>query len=258
MTGMASLLFFRVKMSNYIVGAFSILMALYYLPGNLSGLPGTWLYLTEAVLDVAAAVTLFVSKDVKVYLDDMEITRMPMYRRAQLGVGYLAQEASVFRQMTVENNIMAILEFRKDLTVEQRREKLESLISEFGLEKIRRSKGIQLSGGERRRTEIARALANDPKFLLLDEPFAGVDPIAVQDIQDIVAHLKDRNIGILITDHNVHETLSITDRAYLLYEGRVLHHGTPEEMAADPDVREKYLGRDFELRRANTRALNAE
>ena len=192
----------------------------------------------------------------KVFLDDMEITKMPMYRRAQLGVGYLAQEASVFRHMTVEDNILSILEFRKDLDNAGRQEKLESLIAEFGLEKIRRSKGIQLSGGERRRTEIARALANDPKFLLLDEPFAGVDPIAVQDIQDIVAHLKDRNIGILITDHNVHETLSITDRAYLLYEGTVLHHGTPEEMAADPDVREKYLGRDFELRRASTRALN--
>ncbi len=194
----------------------------------------------------------------RVFLDDREITKMPMYRRAQLGVGYLAQEASVFRHMSVEDNIMSILEFRKDLTTAERKEKLQSLITEFGLEKIRRSKGIQLSGGERRRTEIARALANDPKFLLLDEPFAGVDPIAVQDIQDIVAHLKDRNIGILITDHNVHETLSITDRAYLLYEGSVLHQGTPEEMAADPDVREKYLGRDFELRRASTRALNAE
>jgi lipopolysaccharide export system ATP-binding protein len=191
----------------------------------------------------------------RVFLDDREITKMPMFRRAQLGVGYLAQEASVFRQMTVENNIMSILEFRSDLTKEERRDKCESLISEFGLDRIRHSKGIQLSGGERRRTEIARALANDPKFLLLDEPFAGVDPIAVQDIQDIVAHLKDRNIGILITDHNVHETLSITDRAYLLYEGRVLHHGTPEEMAADPDVREKYLGRDFELRRVRTKSL---
>lgn len=183
-----------------------------------------------------------------VYLDDTEITSLPMYRRAQLGVGYLAQEASVFRQMTVEDNIMSILEFRHDLGKDQRVEKLESLITEFGLGRIRTNKGIQLSGGERRRTEIARALANDPNFLLLDEPFAGVDPIAVQDIQDIVAHLKNRNIGVLITDHNVHETLSITDRAYLLYEGRVLHHGTPEEMAADPDVREKYLGRDFELR----------
>ena len=192
----------------------------------------------------------------RVFLDDTEITSLPMYRRAQLGVGYLAQEASVFRQMTVEDNIMSILEFREDLAPQQRKEKLESLIREFGLDHIRTNKGIQLSGGERRRTEIARALANDPKFLLLDEPFAGVDPIAVQDIQDIVAHLKDRNIGILITDHTVHETLSITDRAYLLYEGRVLHHGTPEEMAADPDVREKYLGRDFELRRASTQAIN--
>ena len=192
----------------------------------------------------------------RVFLDDTEITSLPMYRRAQLGVGYLAQEASVFRQMTVEDNIMSILEFREDLDPQQRKEKLESLIREFGLDHIRTNKGIQLSGGERRRTEIARALANDPKFLLLDEPFAGVDPIAVQDIQDIVAHLKDRNIGILITDHNVHETLSITDRAYLLYEGRVLHHGTPEEMAADPDVREKYLGRDFELRRASVRDIS--
>ena len=182
----------------------------------------------------------------------LQITGMPQYRRAQLGVGYLAQEASVFRQMSVEDNISAILEFRKDLTREQQREKLETLLDEFSLQHIRKSKGIQLSGGERRRTEIARALANDPMFLLLDEPFAGVDPIAVQDIQDIVAHLKERNIGILITDHNVRETLAITDRAYLLYEGSVLHHGTPEEMAADPDVREKYLGRDFELRRART------
>ena len=182
----------------------------------------------------------------------LEITEFPMYRRSQMGVGYLAQEASVFRQMSVEDNIGSILEFRKDLTKEQQQEKLESLLDEFRLQHIRKSKGIQLSGGERRRTEIARALANDPMFLLLDEPFAGVDPIAVQDIQDIVAHLKERNIGILITDHNVRETLAITDRAYLLYEGNVLHHGTPEEMAADPDVREKYLGRDFELRRAKT------
>ena len=182
----------------------------------------------------------------------LNITGMPQYRRAQLGVGYLAQEASVFRQMSVENNIYSILEFSKDLDEAGRREKLESLLDEFRLQHIRKSKGIQLSGGERRRTEIARALANDPMFLLLDEPFAGVDPIAVQDIQDIVAHLKERNIGILITDHNVRETLAITDRAYLLYEGAVLHHGTPEDMAADPDVREKYLGRDFELRRART------
>lgn len=195
-------------------------------------------------------------EDGRVFLDDREITKMAMYRRAQLGVGYLAQEASVFRQMSVEDNILSILQFRNDLNKEQQQATLESLINEFGLQKIRHNKGIQLSGGERRRTEIARSLANDPKFLLLDEPFAGVDPIAVQDIQDIVAHLKNRNIGILITDHNVHETLSITDRAYLLYEGRVLHHGTPEEMANDPDVREKYLGRDFELRRVKTKELN--
>ena len=181
----------------------------------------------------------------KVFFDDTEITELPMYKRSQMGVGYLAQEASVFRQMTVANNIMSVLEFQKGLTRAQREERLESLLDEFGLQRIRNSKGIQLSGGERRRTEIARALATDPKFLLLDEPFAGVDPIAVQDIQDIVAHLKEKNIGILITDHNVNETLRITDRAYLLFEGTVLHHGTPEEMAFDPDVREKYLGRDF-------------
>ena len=168
----------------------------------------------------------------RVFLDERDITRLPMYRRAQMGVGYLAQEASVFRQMSVEDNILSILQFRRDLDREGRQAKLESLISEFGLEKIRRSKGIQLSGGERRRTEIARALANDPKFL------------------------KDRNIGILITDHNVHETLAITDRAYLLYEGTVLHHGTPEQMAADPDVRAKYLGRDFVLRRARTQDIS--
>ncbi|MBR6292735.1 MAG: LPS export ABC transporter ATP-binding protein [Bacteroidales bacterium] len=185
----------------------------------------------------------------------LEISSFPTYRRAQMGVGYLAQEASVFRQMSVEDNIYSILQFRKDLDEAGRREKLESLLDEFRLQHIRKSKGIQLSGGERRRTEIARALANDPMFLLLDEPFAGVDPIAVQDIQDIVAHLKRRNIGILITDHNVRETLAITDRAYLLYEGSVQHHGTPEEMAADPDVREKYLGRDFELRRARTEEI---
>ncbi len=193
-----------------------------------------------------------------VYLDDKDITSMPMYRRAQSGVGYLAQEASVFRQMTVEDNIMAVLEFRKDLDKQGRQEKLESLLDEFGLQHIRRSKGIQLSGGERRRTEIARALANDPKFLLLDEPFAGVDPIAVQDIKDIVSHLKERNIGILITDHNVRETLSITDRVYLLFGGTVLHSGTPEEMAADPDVKAKYLGRDFELQRHSAAAITSE
>jgi lipopolysaccharide export system ATP-binding protein len=182
----------------------------------------------------------------------IELTRNPMYRRAQMGVGYLAQEASVFRQMSVEDNILSILEFRKDLTKEQRKEKLDSLIEEFHLGHIRKSKGIQLSGGERRRTEIARALANDPMFLLLDEPFAGVDPIAVQDIQDIVLRLKERNIGILITDHNVRETLCITDRAYLLYEGSVLQKGTPQALAGDPEVREKYLGRDFVLKERKT------
>jgi len=180
--------------------------------------------------------------------ETIELTQYPMYKRSQMGVGYLAQEASVFRQMSVADNIMSILEFRKDLDKHQREEKLESLLDEFHLQHIRNSKGIQLSGGERRRTEIARALANDPMFLLLDEPFAGVDPIAVQDIQDIVLELKKRNIGILITDHNVRETLHITNRAYLLYEGSVLQKGTPEDLANDPDVREKYLGRDFVLK----------
>ena len=183
--------------------------------------------------------------------ETIELTQYPMYKRSQMGVGYLAQEASVFRQMSVADNIMSILEFRKDLDKEQREAKLESLLDEFHLQHIRDSKGIQLSGGERRRTEIARALANDPMFLLLDEPFAGVDPIAVQDIQDIVWKLKERNIGILITDHNVRETLCITDHAYLaylLYEGSVLQKGTPRALADDPDVREKYLGRDFVLK----------
>ena len=180
--------------------------------------------------------------------ETIELTQYPMYKRSQMGVGYLAQEASVFRQMSVADNIMSILEFRKDLDKEQREAKLESLLDEFHLQHIRDSKGIQLSGGERRRTEIARALANDPMFLLLDEPFAGVDPIAVQDIQDIVWKLKERNIGILITDHNVSETLCITDHAYLLYEGSVLQKGTPRALADDPDVREKYLGRDFVLK----------
>lgn len=183
----------------------------------------------------------------KVFLDDQEITKMPMFKRAKAGVGYLAQEASVFRNLTVEDNIMGILEFTR-LNKAEREAKLESLLDEFGLQHIRKSKGIQLSGGERRRTEIARALAMDPKFLLLDEPFAGVDPIAVQDIQGIVAKLKEKNIGILITDHNVHETLAITDRAYLLFEGSVLKSGTPEELANDEMVRRVYLGNDFELR----------
>ncbi len=184
----------------------------------------------------------------QIFLNDIEITREPVYRRAQRGIGYLAQEASVFRRLSVEDNIRSVLEMTS-FTKEYQKEKLESLISEFGLHKIRKSLGIQLSGGERRRTEIARALALEPKFILLDEPFAGVDPIAVEDIQNIVAHLKDRNIGILITDHNVHETLSITDRAYLLFEGDILKSGTAEELAADPEVRRVYLGQNFEFRR---------
>ncbi|MFV0502133.1 MAG: LPS export ABC transporter ATP-binding protein [Bacteroidales bacterium] len=183
----------------------------------------------------------------RIYLDDMDITEMPMYQRAQHGVGYLAQEASVFRTLSVEDNILSVLEFRK-LTKNERYKIMEDLLEEFSLTHIRKSKGNQLSGGERRRTEIARALAADPKFILLDEPFAGVDPIAVSDIQLIVEKLKDRNIGVLITDHNVHETLTITNRAYLLFEGNVLKSGTPEELAADEQVRKKYLGENFELR----------
>ncbi len=185
----------------------------------------------------------------KVYLDDLDITEMPMYKRAQYGIGYLAQEASVFRQLSVEDNIMAVLEFTK-LSKEERRQKLEVLLNEFGLQNIRKSQGIQLSGGERRRTEIARALAVDPKFILLDEPFAGVDPIAVEDIQTIVKKLKEKNIGVLITDHNVHETLNITDRAYLLFEGAILKSGTSRELAEDEHVRKVYLGKNFELRRS--------
>jgi lipopolysaccharide export system ATP-binding protein len=184
----------------------------------------------------------------RVYLDDQEITALPMYKRAQRGVGYLPQEASVFRKLSVEDNIRAVLEFTS-LTPDAQEEKLESLLSEFSLHKVRRSNGDTLSGGERRRTEIARALATDPKFILLDEPFAGIDPIAVEDIQFIVAKLKTKNIGILITDHNVQETLSITDRSYLMFEGAILKHGTPEELAADPVVRKVYLGTSFELRR---------
>ena len=184
----------------------------------------------------------------KVFLQDTEITDMPMYKRAQQGIGYLAQEASVFRSLSVEDNISAVLEFT-DLTKLEQKERLESLIAEFGLSQVRRSKGIQLSGGERRRTEIARALAVDPKFILLDEPFAGVDPIAVEDIQNIVSHLREKQIGILITDHNVHETLTITDRAYLLFEGSVLKSGSADELAADEQVRDVYLGKNFELRR---------
>lgn len=183
-----------------------------------------------------------------VYLDDLDVTNEPMYRRAQRGIGYLAQEASVFRQMSVEDNILSVMQFKK-YSRQQQQKKLESLLDEFGLQHIRRSKGIQLSGGERRRTEIARALAVDPGFILLDEPFAGVDPIAVEDIQAIVATLKNKNIGILITDHNVHETLSITDRAYLLFEGSILKAGTSEELASDEHVRKVYLGQNFELRK---------
>lgn len=187
----------------------------------------------------------------KVFLEETDITEFPMYKRSQLGIGYLAQEASVFRNMKVEDNIYSVMQFRKDMTETQRREKLESLLDEFHLQHIRKSKGVQLSGGERRRTEIARALATDPKFILLDEPFAGVDPIAVEDIQRIIAKLKHKNIGVLITDHNANETLSITDRVYLVFEGRLLKAGTPEELAADPIVRENYLGRNFTLVKKN-------
>jgi lipopolysaccharide export system ATP-binding protein len=184
----------------------------------------------------------------KVFLDSTEITTLPMYKRAQMGIGYLPQEASVFRKLSIEDNIMAILEMTK-LTKAERHHKLESLIDEFSLGHVRTNRGDLLSGGERRRCEIARALAVDPKFILLDEPFAGVDPIAVEDIQSIVHQLKYRNIGILITDHNVQETLSITDRAYLLFEGSILKAGTAEELAADEQVRRVYLGQNFELRR---------
>lgn len=184
----------------------------------------------------------------RIFLNDTEITNLPMYKRAQLGIAYLPQEASVFRHLTVEDNIKAILEF-SGKSKEEQRDRLESLISEFNIEKVRHNKGNNLSGGERRRTEIARCLASDPKFILLDEPFAGVDPIAVEDIQNIVRKLKEKNIGIVITDHNVHETLSITDRSYLLFEGKVLRSGTAEELAADPLVKKVYLGSNFELRK---------
>lgn len=184
----------------------------------------------------------------KVYLDDIDITKMPMYKRAQLGIGYLPQEVSVFRKLSVEDNILAILEMT-NLNKVQRKEKLEKLLEEFRLTHVRKNLGNRLSGGEKRRTEIARALATDPKFVLLDEPFAGVDPIAVEDIQSIVTELRNRNIGILITDHNVQETLSITDRAYLLFEGSILKAGTAEELANDEQVRKVYLGQNFELRR---------
>ena len=180
-----------------------------------------------------------------VFLDDQNISDLPMYRRAQIGIGYLAQEASVFRQMSVEDNIYSVMQFKRDMTETDRRKKLEELLEEFGLGHVRKSKGIQLSGGERRRTEIARALAVSPNFILLDEPFAGVDPIAVEDIQRIIFKLKKKNIGVLITDHNVHETLSITDRAYLLFDGKVLKADTPENLAQDEHVREVYLGHNF-------------
>lgn len=186
----------------------------------------------------------------KIFLQDDEITDLPMYQRAKRGIGYLAQEASVFRKLTVEENILAVLEMR-DYSKQERREKTDQLIEEFSLQKVRKNLGMSLSGGERRRTEIARALAVDPKFVLLDEPFAGVDPIAVEEIQMIVAKLKNKNIGILITDHNVDETLSITDRAYLMVDGRLFKAGTAEELANDPLVRKVYLGQNFKLRRAN-------
>ena len=183
-----------------------------------------------------------------VFLNEEDITKLPMYKRAQMGIGYLPQEASVFRSLSVEDNILAVLEMTK-LSKEERLLKLESLLDEFNLQRVRKNNGDSLSGGERRRTEIARALAVDPKFILLDEPFAGVDPIAVEDIQTVVAKLKTKNIGILITDHNVNETLSICDRAYLLIEGKIFKHGTAEELAEDEDVRRLYLGTNFTLRR---------
>lgn len=184
----------------------------------------------------------------KVFLDDVDITNYPMYKRSQLGIGYLPQEVSVFRKLSVEDNILAILEMT-DLNKIERKEKLEQLLEEFSLTHVRKNLGNRLSGGEKRRTEIARALATNPKFVLLDEPFAGVDPIAVEDIQSIISELRKKNIGILITDHNVQETLSITDRAYLLFEGNILKTGTAEELAADEQVRKVYLGQNFELRK---------
>jgi lipopolysaccharide export system ATP-binding protein len=185
----------------------------------------------------------------KIFLEDEDITALPMYQRAKKGIGYLAQEASVFRKLSVEENILAVLEMR-NFTKQERREKTDQLIEEFSLQKVRKSMGMSLSGGERRRTEIARALAVNPNFVLLDEPFAGVDPIAVEEIQTIVSRLKSKNIGILITDHNVDETLSITDRAYLMVDGKLFKSGTAEELANDPQVRKVYLGQNFELRRA--------
>lgn len=189
----------------------------------------------------------------RIYLNDEDITGLPMYKRAQLGVGYLPQEASVFRKLSVEDNIKAVLEMRRGMSKSDQQQKLEALLEEFGLQHVRKNRGDLLSGGERRRTEIARALASDPNFILLDEPFAGVDPIAVEDIQLIVSTLKQKNIGILITDHNVQETLSITDRAYLLFEGSILKAGTAEELAEDPEVRRVYLGQNFELKKSVAR-----
>lgn len=183
----------------------------------------------------------------KIFIDNENITKLPVYKRAKKGIGYLAQEASVFRKLSIEDNLKAVLEMT-NYSKEYQKEKVESLIEEFGLQHIRKSKGVQLSGGERRRTEIARALAIDPKFILLDEPFAGVDPIAVEDIQEIVVRLKEKNIGVLITDHNVHETLSITDRSYLLFEGSIMKAGSADDLANDEDVRRVYLGQNFSLR----------
>jgi lipopolysaccharide export system ATP-binding protein len=191
----------------------------------------------------------------QIFLDDEEITALPMYQRARKGIGYLAQEASVFRKLSVEENIMSVLEMR-EFTKQQKKEKVDMLIDEFSLHKVRKNLGMSLSGGERRRTEIARALAVDPSFVLLDEPFAGVDPIAVEEIQSIVAKLKNKNIGILITDHNVDETLSITDRAYLMVDGKLFKDGTAEELASDPQVRKVYLGQNFELRRSKVTLQN--
>ena len=187
----------------------------------------------------------------KIFIDNENITKLPVYKRAKKGIGYLAQEASVFRTLSIEDNLKAVLEMT-NYSKEHQREKVETLLDEFGLQHIRKSQGVQLSGGERRRTEIARALAIDPKFILLDEPFAGVDPIAVEDIQEIVVRLKNKNIGVLITDHNVHETLSITDRSYLLFEGSIMKAGTAEDLASDEDVRRVYLGQNFELRKVKS------
>lgn len=193
-----------------------------------------------------------------IYLDGKDITSLPMYKRAQQGVGYLPQEASIFRKLSVEDNLKAVLEMRKGMSKADQKEKLESLLDEFGLQRVRKNRGDLLSGGERRRTEIARALASDPKFILLDEPFAGVDPIAVEDIQSIVATLKDKNIGILITDHNVQETLSITDRAYLLFEGNILKAGSAEDLANDEQVKQVYLGQNFELKKSVIKKGNSD